>query len=43
MHDKSNCNADKENPGGAFDNLSKASAVICSTIFSFECFTNIIL
>lgn len=43
MHDKSNCNAGKENPGGAFDNLSKANAVTCSTIFSFECFTNKIL
>lgn len=43
MHDKSNCSAGKENPGGAFDNLSKAKVVICSTIFSFECFIRIIL
>lgn len=43
MHDKSNCNAGNENPGGAFDNLSKANAVICSMIFSFECFANTIL
>jgi len=39
MHDKSNCNAGKENPGGALDNLSKANVVICSTMFSFECLT----
>jgi hypothetical protein len=43
MHDKSNCKAGKENPGGALDNLSIAKAVICSTIFSFEYFTKIIL